>query len=159
MLDGQAAGVFATRTPHRPNPIGLSLVAIDSVDPAAGIVRFNGIDVIDGTPILDIKPFVPYEALGCENAAENVAVNGSISSATPLLPTAVGVALRYPEWLTAEGRKVAPLRAVGILPAAEAALRELLSQGRLQLYPKDGYNDIWSAIREAVGTQAICCCL
>ena len=42
--------------PHRPNPIGLSLVAIDSVDPAAGLVHFNGIDVIDGTPILDIKP-------------------------------------------------------------------------------------------------------
>eukprot|EP01046_Picozoa_sp_COSAG06_P092768 COSAG06_NODE_38988_length_417_cov_1.273585_2_plen_92_part_01 len=65
MLDGKASGVFATRTPHRPNPIGLTLVAIDSVDPKGGLVHFRGVDVIDGTPILDIKPFVPYEALDC----------------------------------------------------------------------------------------------
>jgi len=59
--DGQKLGVFATRTPHRPNPIGLTMVQIDSVDTSKGIVRFRGIDIVDGTPVLDIKPYVPLD--------------------------------------------------------------------------------------------------
>jgi tRNA-Thr(GGU) m(6)t(6)A37 methyltransferase TsaA len=51
-------GVFATRSPHRPNPIGLSLVELESVRGTTLHVR--GIDLLDGTPILDIKPYVPY---------------------------------------------------------------------------------------------------
>jgi tRNA-Thr(GGU) m(6)t(6)A37 methyltransferase TsaA len=54
----QRRGVLATRSPDRPNPIGLSaavLVAIDGCD-----LHVRGIDLLDGTPILDIKPYVPY---------------------------------------------------------------------------------------------------
>ena len=51
-------GLFATRTPHRPNPIGLSLVRIERVK--AGTITFSGIDLVDGTPILDVKPYVPF---------------------------------------------------------------------------------------------------
>jgi tRNA-Thr(GGU) m(6)t(6)A37 methyltransferase TsaA len=54
-LDDTARGVFATRAPRRPNPIGLSVVEIDTV--AAQQVTVDGIDVVDGTPLLDIKPF------------------------------------------------------------------------------------------------------
>jgi len=54
----QKRGVFATRSPHRPNPIGLSAVRIQSVEKRALIVL--GIDLIDGTPVLDLKPYVPY---------------------------------------------------------------------------------------------------
>ena len=57
-LNGQKIGLFATRTPHRPNPIGLSLCQIDSVDVKNGIIVLSGSDIIDGTPILDIKPFI-----------------------------------------------------------------------------------------------------
>jgi len=56
-LDDRKRGLFATRAPQRPNSIGLSVVAIETVRDAEVVVR--DIDVVDGTPLLDIKPFVP----------------------------------------------------------------------------------------------------
>ena len=56
-------GVFATRSPFRPNPLGLSSVRLDRVelDTADGpILHVSGADLMDGTPIFDIKPYVPY---------------------------------------------------------------------------------------------------
>ncbi|MFN8847905.1 MAG: tRNA (N6-threonylcarbamoyladenosine(37)-N6)-methyltransferase TrmO [Bdellovibrionales bacterium] len=57
-LEGEKRGVLATRSPHRPNPIGLSLVEIISVEKDG--VWVKGIDLIEGTPILDLKPYLPY---------------------------------------------------------------------------------------------------
>jgi len=51
-------GVFATRSPHRPNPIGLSAVPLLGVDDCT--VHIGGTDMIDGTPVLDLKPYVAY---------------------------------------------------------------------------------------------------
>jgi tRNA-Thr(GGU) m(6)t(6)A37 methyltransferase TsaA len=51
-------GVFATRSPHRPNAIGLSAVRLLGVDGLT--LRISGLDMIDGTPVLDLKPYVPY---------------------------------------------------------------------------------------------------
>ena len=48
-------GVFATRTPHRPNPLGLTLVELLGVE--GNVLTVRGLDAFDGTPILDIKPF------------------------------------------------------------------------------------------------------
>jgi tRNA-Thr(GGU) m(6)t(6)A37 methyltransferase TsaA len=56
-LEGEKIGLFATRTPHRPNPIGLSAVKIEKVED--GAVHFSGVDLVDGTPILDLKPYLP----------------------------------------------------------------------------------------------------
>ncbi|MGE5085955.1 MAG: tRNA (N6-threonylcarbamoyladenosine(37)-N6)-methyltransferase TrmO [Bacillota bacterium] len=56
-LGGKSIGLFATRTPHRPNPIGLSLVELIKVEKDGIIV--SGADLVDGTPILDIKPYLP----------------------------------------------------------------------------------------------------
>lgn len=56
-------GVFATRSPFRPNPIGLSSVKLDSVeiDPKLGpVLHVSGADLMDGTPIYDIKPYIAY---------------------------------------------------------------------------------------------------
>ena len=56
-------GVFATRSPFRPNPIGLSCVRLEGVeqDPALGpVLLVRGADLLDGTPILDVKPYLPY---------------------------------------------------------------------------------------------------
>ncbi len=55
---GGQRGVLATRSPHRPNPLGLSAVELLAVQERSLHVR--GIDLLDGTPILDIKPYVPY---------------------------------------------------------------------------------------------------
>jgi tRNA-Thr(GGU) m(6)t(6)A37 methyltransferase TsaA len=51
-------GVFATRSPHRPNPLGLSVVRLDGVD--GRTLRIRGTDMLDGTPVLDIKPYIAY---------------------------------------------------------------------------------------------------
>ena len=56
-------GVFATRSPFRPNPIGLSCVKLEAVrtDPKLGpVLEISGADLLDGTPIYDIKPYLPY---------------------------------------------------------------------------------------------------
>ena len=56
---GPKRGVFATRAPNRPSQIGLTCAELSSVDVAAGLVRVRGIDLLDGTPILDLKPYLP----------------------------------------------------------------------------------------------------
>ncbi|MDA7863759.1 tRNA (N6-threonylcarbamoyladenosine(37)-N6)-methyltransferase TrmO [Akkermansiaceae bacterium] len=73
-------GVFATRSPYRPNRIGLSLVKLEKVTSEG--VEVSGLDLVDGTPILDLKPYLPYvesvpDAIGgfAEKAPEKLAVN------------------------------------------------------------------------------------
>ncbi len=56
-LDDQTRGVFATRAPSRPNPIGLSLVELLSIED--NLIKVDGLDILDDTPLLDIKPFIP----------------------------------------------------------------------------------------------------
>jgi tRNA-Thr(GGU) m(6)t(6)A37 methyltransferase TsaA len=56
-LDEVPHGTFATRSPHRPNPIGISLARIVSVEPNGVVV--DGLDLLDGSPVLDLKPYVP----------------------------------------------------------------------------------------------------
>ncbi len=56
-LDEEKRGVFATRAPSRPNPIGLSLVRLQAIE--ADTLHVLDVDMLDGTPLLDIKPFVP----------------------------------------------------------------------------------------------------
>jgi tRNA-Thr(GGU) m(6)t(6)A37 methyltransferase TsaA len=51
-------GVFSTRSPHRPNPIGLSVVTLESIDGLT--LHVKNLDILDGTPVLDIKPYVPF---------------------------------------------------------------------------------------------------
>lgn len=63
-LDNKIHGVFATRAPKRPNPIGISIVKLTHVKD--NILEIENVDMLDGTPLLDIKPFIPafdkYEA-------------------------------------------------------------------------------------------------
>jgi tRNA (adenine37-N6)-methyltransferase len=56
-LDDKEHGVFATRSPCRPNPIGLSCVRLLGIEEER--LRLRGLDILDGTPLLDIKPYVP----------------------------------------------------------------------------------------------------
>ncbi|MCD6206194.1 MAG: tRNA (N6-threonylcarbamoyladenosine(37)-N6)-methyltransferase TrmO [Candidatus Marinimicrobia bacterium] len=66
-LDNQLRGVFATRAPGRPNPIGLSVVKLLNI--SGNRLEIENVDIIDGTPLLDIKPYVPEM-----NAAENMRI-------------------------------------------------------------------------------------
>jgi len=56
-MDSKHRGLFATRAPARPNPIGLSVVKLNKIND--GVLHVENIDILDGTPLLDIKPYVP----------------------------------------------------------------------------------------------------
>jgi len=56
-LDNQLRGVFATRAPRRPNAVGLSVVKLNAVE--KDTLKIENVDMVDGTPLLDIKPYVP----------------------------------------------------------------------------------------------------
>lgn len=56
-MDREQRGLFSTRAPKRPNPIGLSIVQLEKVKD--NILYIRNIDVLDGTPLLDIKPYIP----------------------------------------------------------------------------------------------------
>ncbi len=81
-------GVFATRSPFRPNPLGLSCVRLEGVDYAAAegpVLRLSGADLMDGTPIYDIKPYLPYVDC-CPDASNGFALaqqDGTLSVDIP----------------------------------------------------------------------------
>jgi tRNA-Thr(GGU) m(6)t(6)A37 methyltransferase TsaA len=56
-LDDQIRGVFSTRAPNRPNPVGISIVELINIE--GNILRVKDLDILDGTPLIDIKPYVP----------------------------------------------------------------------------------------------------
>jgi len=59
LLDDKLRGVFATRSPHRPNPIGITIVRV--IKRRGNILKVTGVDMIEGTPIIDIKPYTPRD--------------------------------------------------------------------------------------------------
>ena len=56
-MDNELRGVFATRAPSRPNPIGISVVRLIQIK--GNVLHVKDVDIVDGTPLLDIKPYVP----------------------------------------------------------------------------------------------------
>jgi len=63
----QRRGVFATRSPYRPNPIGLSALELLAVE--GRVLRVRNLDILDGTPVLDVKPYIPYtDSIGLANS-------------------------------------------------------------------------------------------
>ncbi|UTF58753.1 tRNA (N6-threonylcarbamoyladenosine(37)-N6)-methyltransferase TrmO [Gilvimarinus sp. DA14] len=84
----RSIGVFATRAPNRPNRLGLSVVRLDQVEVRQGKARLHisGHDLLDGTPIIDIKPYVPYAD----------ALPQSHNSIAPAPPTLIPVRFSQP---------------------------------------------------------------
>jgi len=118
-LDGKRVGVFACRTPHRPNPIGLTLAKLTSIH--RNTLCVSGIDLVDGTPILDIKPYIPEYDKPVINVASFVtteASNGPCSAAND------GIQLQASESLksdtTSESiEKDSDVSGVDLLPSIE----------------------------------------
>ncbi len=106
-------GVFATRSPFRPNPIGLSVVKLLSVEEGP-VLRVSGADMVDGTPIYDIKPYIPYADIVPE------ATGGFTETPRELLQ--VEVACSLPE---------------GVTEAWLAAMQEVLAQDPRPAYQHD----------------------
>jgi tRNA (adenine37-N6)-methyltransferase len=83
-LGGNARlGVFATRSPTRPAPIGLSVVKLEAIEQTGGklVLQLSGVDILDGSPVLDIKPYLPY--------ADCVA--DAVNNVAPAAPTLIAV--------------------------------------------------------------------
>ena len=66
-LDNRSHGIFATRAPKRPNPIGISVVRLSGI--RINILEIEDVDILDGTPLLDIKPYVPAFDSCCDARA------------------------------------------------------------------------------------------
>ena len=117
-LGGKKVGVFATRSPHRNNPIGMTLCKLDSITKPTKnnnktFLNVSGLDLVDGTPVLDIKPYVPHY----DSVPEDQ--------------------LRLPSWVS-EG--LATRRPVNIEAEALHALENILTENpsALQFYGGDG---------------------
>jgi tRNA-Thr(GGU) m(6)t(6)A37 methyltransferase TsaA len=120
-LGGNAkVGVFASRSTHRPNPLGLSLVRLAGIDRSDGLrLILGGADLMDGTPVLDIKPYIPFVE------ARQEASGGFAETPPPALQVS---------WTEAALRELAALHAP---PAGLAALiDEVLAQD-----PRPAYQD------------------
>ncbi|MDN0074640.1 tRNA (N6-threonylcarbamoyladenosine(37)-N6)-methyltransferase TrmO [Crenobacter sp. SG2303] len=120
-LGGNArVGVFASRSTHRPNPLGLSLVELLGVDTTNGVrLLLGGADLLDGTPVLDIKPYIPFVEARLE------ARGGFVDGPPPVLRV---------EW---SERARADLAAAADVPTGFAELIEQV----LQQDPRPAYQD------------------
>eukprot|EP01097_Dermamoeba_algensis_P003395 TRINITY_DN2375_c0_g1_i1.p1 TRINITY_DN2375_c0_g1~~TRINITY_DN2375_c0_g1_i1.p1 ORF type:complete len:379 (-),score=58.44 TRINITY_DN2375_c0_g1_i1:698-1834(-) len=105
-LKGEKVGLFSTRTPHRPNAIGLSLVHLDKI--VKNVLYLSALDLIDGTPIFDVKPYVPeYDHLPQET-------------------------VKIPEWMRITEQVT--YNEVVFSPNAKQAIAQFISEGRCQFY-------------------------
>lgn len=88
-------GVFATRSTHRPNPIGLSVVELLRIDTNDGVkLHIRGADLLDGTPVLDIKPYIPY-ADAIPQASAGFAPSAPVRLPVRWIETALTAAREY----------------------------------------------------------------
>ena len=116
-------GVFATRSNFRPNPIGLSVVRVEKIISKGPEVRLelSGVDLLDGTPVLDIKPYLPY--------ADNIAdASGGFAPVAP----EPGLVVEF----SPEARKIGARLAAGPHPG----ILDLIEQ-MLRLDPRPAYSD------------------
>ena len=140
-------GVFATRAPHRPNAIGLSAVALERVD--GWTLHIRGADMIDGTPVLDLKPYIPYadslpqaNSGWLDDAGSGFVANSTAPARDPGLRYAVTFTARAQEqlaWLREHGVEL-ETDAVRVLSAGATphAYRRIRRDGpRLRLGLRD----------------------
>ena len=113
-------GVFATRSPHRPNPIGLSAVRLECVDGLT--LHIRDVDMLDGTPVLDIKPYVAYtDAIAAAKSGwldDTAASERSDAAPDPIAPFDV-------EWTPEAGAQAAWIEAHAGLSLRERAVATL----------------------------------
>ncbi len=128
-------GVLATRSPHRPNPIGLSAVRLVAVEGL--VVRVRDVDILDGSPVLDLKPYVPYA-----DAFPDAGSGWLEAPRDPVPEHAVAwsdLARAQAAWLAERGHDVgaavARALALGVTPSAYRRIRRV--DGILELAAKE----------------------
>ena len=146
-LGGKKVGVYATRSPHRWNPIGITLCKLDRIQVHGHhevTLHVSGLDLVDGTPVLDIKPYVPvYDSVNISsqmettNLASDEAVETSKTSSTEIqLPPP-----RVPEWVAGG---LATKRNFAITEKAKNELKEILQNDSkaLEFYGSHCFADL-----------------
>ena len=97
-LGGKKVGCLSTRSPHRPNPIGLSVFEILEV--GVDSITVSGIDLCDGTPVLDVKPYIPYDIVMMDDNKTTVELPMSVySSMSGYQPKQTMRRLTVPSWI------------------------------------------------------------
>ena len=179
-LGGQRVGIFATRTPHRPNPVGFSLCKLDRVvipekkkhckakdQPYS--VYVSGLDLVDGTPVLDIKPYVPhYDSVGYVGGeGTGVDDDGGVEQSHNLNDdendTMDHDMVRLPQWVSEGLDKRRPVK---FMPYAEEQLTEIMTNPitakQIEFYgvqsgrdesDEDGLKHIKSCIEEVLSVD------
>jgi len=118
---GLKVGQLSTRSPHRPNPLGLSLVTINRWDPSTRRLYINALDLVHGTPVYDVKPYVHWDIPSEVNVVQNPN-SGSV------------IGLKLPHWVE---NKDDVLTSVVFEEEAEESLERIVRYDRLSplLYP------------------------
>lgn len=119
-LGGKKVGIYATRSPHRSNPIGITLCKLDRIQvdgPHQVTLHVSGLDLVDGTPVLDIKPYVPvYDSVNDDGGSgASSPYNNNTTISAPTVPTWVDGGLKT-------------FRAVQVSEDAEKQLRDILAE-------------------------------
>lgn len=147
-------GVFATRSPHRPNPIGMSAVRLVGVEGL--VVHVRDLDLIDGTPVLDLKPYIPYADAFPDAATGWVGANDPRPSWSVSFTAEAEAQLA---WLAAEGlaldlrARIAESLALGPQPHPYRRIKKT-DAGELLLAVKE-WRARFSVMPESRGDRAI----
>lgn len=120
-LHGARVGCLSTRSPHRPNPIGLSVVEVVNV--GKDHIDIMSVDMVDGTPVLDVKPYIPYDIVPHDELIEMAAVDEDTGMPLPLST------LRVPAWIYEAD---VPLRPVQFSEKADVAFTQLHENKKFQ---------------------------
>ncbi|KAL7579525.1 hypothetical protein ACA910_007900 [Epithemia clementina (nom. ined.)] len=128
---GRKVGQLATRSPHRPNCLGLSLVRLERWDPSARQLHVTGLDIVNGSPVFDIKPCVPWDVPNYYQSSNRVA-----SALLDYDTDPTNAAFRVPGWVTESD--VFPK--VSFSSVATDGLRDFVARGHLAPFYTTGNN-------------------
>lgn len=152
-LNGKRVGVFSTRSPHRPNPIGLTLVQLDKIED--GTLYFNGVDILDGTPILDVKPYIPQYDRPCAPRLESAPSAAALPSHDDVctqreLPedaNATTVTVKTPDWINSPPVHQLHVR---FTPTSEEQLKKFSADSADPRYRLQFLEDV-EQVRQSIG--------
>ncbi|RHN64795.1 putative TsaA-like domain-containing protein [Medicago truncatula] len=103
-LKGGKIGVFGTRSPHRPCPIGLTVAKVEAVQ--GNMILLSGVDLVDGTPVLDVKPYLPYCDSIQEAAVPNWLMEDNLLSVASVSFSEEFISSLESCWITAEKKSL-----------------------------------------------------
>jgi tRNA (adenine37-N6)-methyltransferase len=194
-LGGRKVGVLSTRSPHRPNPIGMTLARLDRIDTSSSKKKYNinggsncskaspasaaattattttttttslyisGLDLVDGTPVIDIKPYVPHYDSPCHYPLSSSSLSlppHSSADDTSIATTTPHSSCRLPPWV-ADG--LATKRSVHFLPRALLDLQSIFDanpnalefygnhSGNCDASTQEGYDNIKACIQQVL---------